>query len=81
MKKVKLVLLGLSVATMGLVSCEVEGLLNTEQIQGKTNSLRFNHKDSIADQNKNQKEAVRNKLLVYKACHGDKGDSRPKGDD
>ncbi len=82
MKKAKLILLGLSVATMGLVSCETEGLVNTEQIQGRTNSLRFNHRDSIADQDDNQKETTaRDKLAVYSAYHGDKGDSRPKGDD
>ena len=41
MKNVKLVLLSSLVATIGLVSCEMEDSANTELIQGKTNSLKI----------------------------------------
>ena len=83
MKKAKLVLLGLSVATMGLVSCETEDSVSTEQIQGKTNSLGIYQKGSMAIQDENQKEEAKDTSAVYskEEDHGDKGDSKPKGDD
>lgn len=83
MKNVKLVLLGVLVATMGLVSCETEDSVSTEQIQGKTNSLGIYQKDSKATQDENQKEIVKDTSVVYsrEEDHGDKGDSKPKGDD
>lgn len=83
MKKAKLVLLGLIVATIGLVSCEIEDSVNTEQIQGKTNSLGNYQKGSMTIQGDNQKEVMQDTLAVYsrEEDHGDKGDSKPKGDD
>jgi hypothetical protein len=83
MKNVKLVLLGVLVATMGLVSCETEDSVSTEQIQGKTNSLGIYQKDSKATQDENQKEILKDTSVVYsrEEDHGDKGDSKPKGDD
>lgn len=83
MKKTKLVLLGLVVATMGLVSCEREDSVSTEQIQEKTNSLGNYQKGNMAIQDDNQKEVMQDTLAVYskEEDHGDKGDSKPKGDD
>lgn len=83
MKNVKLVLLGLSVATIGLVSCEMEDSANTELIQGKTSSLGIYQKGSMATQDENQKEVAKDTSAVYskEEDHGDKGDSKPKGDD
>ena len=83
MKNAKLVLLGLLVATIGLVSCEMEDSVNTGQKQGKTSSFEIYQKGSMATQDENQKEVMKDTSAVYskEEDHGDKGDSKPKGDD
>jgi hypothetical protein len=83
MKNAKLVLLSLVVATMGLVSCEMEELVDNQPIQEKTNTLEMSQKGSMSIADDPQNEVVNDTSVVYslEEDHGDKGDSKPKGDD
>lgn len=82
MKNVKLVLLGVLVATIGLVSCEREDLGFGNQSQKQTTSFKRNkHQQVASTEEYSQREGQVDSLAVnITNDHGTKGDGK-LGDD